>query len=987
MRSFRVLALALLGTAVLAASASAQQRRVSGRVAGPAGEPLSGATVLVVGTTAGTNTDEQGRFALAVPAGDVSLLVRRLGYKRATVRVPAAQSEVNVTLERDVLQLEAQVVTGVATTISKKNAANDIPVVSAQDLERVPAPSVENALAGKIAGAQVIQNSGAPGGGNQIRMRGVTSVFANANPLYVVDGVIVSDQTIQTGLNAVSQAAGGNGPSNQDNGVNRIADLNPNDIESIEVLKGASASAIYGSKASNGVIIIKTKTGSSGRTRFNFTQRIGTYAIENKIEPLRFDINAAPGAKNNPFDYIGASTAADSQFVRDNYNSCGGYCDMEQQLFGEHPLSYESNLSASGGTDRTRYFVSGLAKHDGGIEKNTGYDKQSIRLNLNQLVGSRLTLDVNSNLIHTITKRGVSNNDNTNITPYFVIAETPSWYDQRAKGGSYEPNPFTGGQFGANMFQTRDLLQTPEEVFRAIGSISGTYTAYTSQQQNLSIKLDAGVDQFGYHNRVVSPATLFFEPGDGLPGTNVDQNGTSTYANANLAVTHTYNPASGLFSATTAAGVQREIRNLATNAAIGRNCIVGQENVNRCTAVDAIPDREQSRELALFAQEELLTLNERLTLTGGLRAERSTRNGDVNKYYVYPKGAIAYRVPAFSVFDEFKLRLAVGKAGNQAPANFKFSPAVASVYSGFNALQIGAFRGAADIRPEIQTEVEGGIDMAMLDQRVSLSLTGYQKTVNDVVLLVTTPPSLGYSQLVLNAGQFRNRGIEAALNAQVLQIGRFNWVNHTTYARNVGIVTKLPVPQYTVPNNFGAGFGEGLLQEGQSITQIVGTDPNGNLAKYGDAAPAFTMGFGNELNFGPVRLYGLVDWSYGNSLVNITGFLFDALGTNPDTIQASRRLGQFSDGYAPYIEHASYAKLRELSLGYQVPQAWVNRLFGPQATTARVEFTGRNLLTWTNYSGIDPEVSNFGSQQISRFIDIAPYPPSRSFFLSINLGF
>jgi TonB-dependent SusC/RagA subfamily outer membrane receptor len=256
--------LALLASALFSSAADAQQRRISGRVtAAGSGEALGNAAVSVVGTTIGTYTAEDGSFQLLAPSGDVSLLVRRVGFKRSTARVTAAQSDVNVSLERDVLQLEAQVITGQATTVSTVNAANAITVVGAEQLARVPSPTIDNALQGKVPGAVISSNSGAPGGGTQIQIRGVTSINATSSPLYVVDGVIVSNTAILTGLNAVSQASraagAGNFSSTQDQQVNRVADLNANDIESIEVLKGASAGAIYGSKGSNGVIVITTK--------------------------------------------------------------------------------------------------------------------------------------------------------------------------------------------------------------------------------------------------------------------------------------------------------------------------------------------------------------------------------------------------------------------------------------------------------------------------------------------------------------------------------------------------------------------------------------------------------------------------------------------------------------------------------------------------------------------------------------------------------
>ena len=232
-----------------ASSAQAQQRRITGRVATvDGGAPLSSASITIVGSTTGTYTNEQGQFSIAAPATTVTLRVRRIGYQQRNVVVPVAQNDLLVTLVKDVLQLEAQVVTGTSTAVSSLNAANAVSTVTAEALTRVAAPTIDNALQGKIAGAMISSNSGAPGGGTQVQLRGVSSILGAYSPLYVVDGVIVNNSTINGGLNVITNASRGgnlgNMSSSQDQSVNRIADLNPNDIESIQVLKGPSASSI-----------------------------------------------------------------------------------------------------------------------------------------------------------------------------------------------------------------------------------------------------------------------------------------------------------------------------------------------------------------------------------------------------------------------------------------------------------------------------------------------------------------------------------------------------------------------------------------------------------------------------------------------------------------------------------------------------------------------------------------------------------------------
>jgi TonB-dependent starch-binding outer membrane protein SusC len=974
-----LLAIALL---VLASTSAEAQRRLTGTVTGTGtNEPVNSAQILVVGTAIGTLTTDQGQFTLNVPSGAVTLRVRRVGYRSKDVPVPADQGEVRITLDKDVLQLEAQVVTGAATRISNVNAANDVAVVTGDQLSRVPTPTIENALQGKVAGAQIYANSGAPGGGMQVRLRGVTSINGASDPLYVVDGVIVGNDVLQPGTNAILGASAGSNASSQDNGVNRIADLNPNDIESIEVLKGASASAIYGSKAANGVIIITTKSGQTGRTQFNVTQRLGTFDLSNKIGARRFTLQEA-------IDY--ADGIMTPEEVTDNWNRCNGFCDHEEQMFGENELSYETAMSVRGGNTNTKFFASGLAKHDGGIQKNTGYTKQSLRLNLNQAVGSRFNVQVNSNLIHTLTRRGLSNNDNVNVTPYFVIPSTPSFFDYRPVDGIYPVNPFTS----SNILQTRDRVKTPEEIYRLLGSVTATYQLLSGERQSLQLRADGGVDQYTQTNNLLSPREMHFEANDGLPGTATRQSGTTVLANASFGAVHQWY-GSG-WTATSSAGVQRSYSRHRSTNIVTRDLILGQENVDRGAATEVFENRDLIRGLAFYAQEEVLLLDERLLLTVGARGERSTANGDIDKFYLFPKGSVSYRVPTFSQFiNELKVRAAVGQSGNQPLYVYKYSPLVGAVYAGQNTVRAGvptAFLGQLGnpaIEPERQTEIELGTDITMWNSRASLALTGYQKTVSDLILLPVPAPSTGFTRRVINGGELRNRGIEASLGLTPIQTSLLGWISRTTFSKNVGEITELPadVPPFTV-GAFGFGYGQTRIEEGESPTQIIGSDLEGNLIKMGDAMPDFNIGFANDLTVGRFRLATLVDWQSGGDLVNITQNVYDAFGTAPDVEAATVRLETNNNGSArPYIQDGGYVKLREVALSYEVPDALVSRLFGGTARTLRLELSGRNLKTWSDYPGIDPEVSNFGNQNIIRYQDLAPFPPARSFFFTVDVGF
>ena len=1002
-------ALSLVALAAVAAQAQAQ-RRVTGIVSGEGNAPLSGASVQVIGTQNGVYTTEAGRFTVPVAAGAQTLRVRRIGYQARVVTVAAGQTDVgSVALARDVLQLEAQVVTGVGPTISRRNAANDVAVVSGAELNRVPQPTVDNALQGKIAGATVTQNSGAPGGGAQFRIRGANSILGNADPLLIVDGVIVSNDVIQPGTNAVLQASFGTvAASTQDNGVNRIADLNPNDIENIEVLKGASASQIYGSRASNGVIIVTTRKGQAGRPQFGLTQRAGGYSMLRELDERHYTLAEA---------YAAAAGKLDSASVQANYAACGGFCDHERELFGHSDLSYETDLSVRGGGSTAQYYVSGLVKRDGGLAVNTGYNKQSLRANLTTALGPRLNAQVSANLVHSLSQRGFTNNDNVNVTPYFVFPATPTWFDLRAKDGAYPVNPFTA----SNPLQTFALSRTPEEVWRQIGSVTADYSALTSDRQTLTLRFNGGIDFFNQQNNISAPATLQFETALPNPGLLTLQSGNNIYGNSALTLAHVYRPAGGS-SFTTSVGTQYEYRSQRVGNIVGQNVLAGQENLQNASAIQTFDFRLRQVDLAYYAQEEFLTLGERLLLTGALRAQRSTVNGNQDKYYVFPKASASYRIPGLpAAINEAKLRLAYGVAGNPPLITSQFTPVQTTVYGGQNAVIPGLRLGAANIHPELQRELEGGVDFTLFNNRATLGLTGYNRSLSDLLLEPTVAASRGVTQIDVNGGRMRNRGVEVSASGTLVQTPNVTWVPRLVFARNVNKVTALPdivghvqclnaartalqtdplqCPRGFTAGAFGFDLGQGRVEEGASLTQVVGTDtvPGTGCGagaatcvnyarKYGDTEPKFTLGFSNEVTVHGVRLYALLDWRYRFAIVNITQNTYDFFGALADTAGSARRLSQYLVT-APYIQDGTFLMLREVTVGYTLPAALAQRVLRGRASSLSLELSGRNLALSTKYQGLTPEVSNFGNNNVIRNQDLAPYPQSRSYFLSLNVGF
>jgi len=962
----------VLGTLV-GSSAAAQVRQVAGTVTNSqTTQGIAEATVAVQGTQIVAQAGPDGRYTLNAPANTLILVTRAIGFKAHTDTIPLGVETVNVTLEPDIFKLEEVVVTGQSTGIQKQNLPNAVATVSAGELTRAPTGTLESALQGKIPGALIQANSGAPGGGIQVNLRGVSTITGDVNNLFVIDGVVVSNDAIPNGADAVTAAQAGGNPRNQDNPVNRIADLNPEDIERIEVLKGGSAAAIYGSKANNGVVIITTKRGQLGKPQFSLTQRLGTFWRANELGQRTF------GSLEEALSVFSDTATVTSLFQQ------GRTFDIEKQIYGRHDLSYETSASVSGGTETTKYFISGLVKNDEGIAVNTGYKKQSLRANIDQELANWINLSVNTNVIHSRSQRGLSNNDNSGTSPYLVFPFTPNFIDLSATGDEitdFPLNPFER----SNPIQTFNFLKNEEDTWRALGAVTARMALKSTPRHNVSLITIAGVDYFNQENDFVSPPQLEYEPNDGQAGTVVL--GKAANLNLNLAVNgnYTYTPESGRFQSTTSFGMQYEDRDLDATRILARTLLAGQENPDQAASLSVLQDDHPVRDLGIYGQEEVLLFDRKLLLTAGLRADRSSTNGDTDKFHFYPKAAVSYRfIKPFGGLDEIKLRGAFGQTGNQPLFGSKFSPDTTGTIGGLFGVLPGNRAGDPFIKPERQSEIEAGFDAQLGGGRAEVNFSVYQRIISDLLLEQTLPPSSGQETRIFSSdSRLRNRGIEASLTLSPIQSRDVNWLFRTTFFKNKTVITRLSVPTYQT-GGFALALGTYQIEQGKSATQIFGSE-----GLIGDATPDFQMSFSSDLDYKRFTFGFLFDWKQGGDVINLTEFLYDAGQNSVDYVgpgQERQRL--FNSGISQvYVQDGSYLKLREVTLAYNLPESFTRGLFGSSVRHARLSVSGRNLLRFTGYRGLDPEVSNFGNQAIVRNIDVAPFPPSRSFFFSIDLGF
>ncbi len=991
-RMWVVCSLAIL----LAGAAEAQTRTIKGTVSDVAnGDPVAGATVQIAGTTLSATTAADGRFSIAdAPAATVKLSVASAGYRATTGDLPEGQSEMKVGLQREMA--EEIVVTGRASKTERRHLAVSIATVKGDELTDVPAQTVEQALQGKVAGANIQRNDGAPGGGTQVRLRGVSSINASPEPLFVIDGMIVSNAAIPSGIfNLTKSNQGGNHSTQQDSLTNRMADFNPEDIESIEVLKGAAAAAIYGSKASNGVIIITTKRGQAGPPRLELTQRFGVSTLAREIGSRTFhsqaDVEAAfPGLGKNYSPTV--------------YNH-------DAELAGRHDLASETILSVGGGSKDFRYFVTGSVKNDPGIIDNTGYQKQALRVNLGKDISDAWALNFSSNLVHSDARRGLTNNDNANVSNWVVLAGTPSFVNLNPNpDGTFPKNPFSSNF--ANPLQTIALMNNNEGVWRFTSSADSSARLYKDDQQQLRFLVNGGVDRFQQENDILFPPELFFEqaPVTPLPGAAGYASTAGLSLNLGLNLVHDWKPSSGLYTANTSGGFQYESTDLRTFRLFSQNLSGGQSNIDAGTQSSINESRARVHDRGGYLQEEVLLLEKRLALTAGLRGETSSANGDPNAIYFYPKASASYNFqsPAQNV-DLVKVRAAYGETGNHPLYGSRFTSLQANDNLGgvpgigvnFNCSPAapgnGACAGDANIRPERAREIEVGTEISAFEGTANLEVNLYQRTIVDLLLQRAIPASSGWTAQWSNGGVLRNRGIEVALNLEPRLPEELKLKSTLAFSRNVSEVRSLPGGTF-ITGGFGALLGVYQIEQGASVTQIVGdAGPKADgtccvIKKIGDSEPDFLVHFSNRLGWRGFTLSFLLDWQYGSSIINLTHLLYDLNQNTGDWDTTGKaRFAHWSNGGKgfnadAYVESASFLKMREITVSYDFPAASVSRLWNV-AKKLRLSVSARNLFTITPYSSWDPEVSNFANQPVYRNIEVTPYPASRSFWTSLDLGF
>ena len=1000
-------------------STFAQERRVTGKVTSAEdNNGLPGVSVVAKGTTQGTQTDADGNYSISLPANIGTLVYSFVGVATQEVNV-GSRSTVNVTLSNDSRSLDEVVVTGYGAQ-SKRNLTGNIARVASKDIENIPVPSVEQAIQGKVAGVQITSLNGKVGQGLQIRVRGNSSVTASSQPLYVVDGIPITsaDQSSTTAP------------------TNPIADLNPNDIESLEILKDASASAIYGSRASNGVVLITTKRGRAGKTTFDVSAYTGsskptrvktflnTQQYVELFEEARANsvalklIGTTPTSIQNRFTRYAAGDRTGWEGPNPKYNT-----DWQQEAFQDAP-SQQYDLSARGGDAKTRFFVSGQYFDQNGIIIKNRFRRLSGRVNLDHSATERLTIGVNLNIAHS--KNDRVSNDNAFSTPMQIVALPPLHpvVDPRTNQVSADYTLYY------NPLLNRDFAALQARVYRIVGSAYAEYKLLPG----LLFRTEFGTDILSqqedeYYGRETSRNT-------GAPnglGTNSFRQIVNSTTNNYFSFGRNFGEKHDL-DATLGMSYQESRSNFNSVSKQQFPSNAYKQLVSGAKVTDGTGTETRFNFLSYFARANY-RFNNRYLLGVSARVDGSSRFGTNNRYGVFPAASVGWIITeepfmkSLPVLSLLKLRASYGLTGNAEIANFG-SLALYSAAAGYAGVpgQTPDQIANPDLTWEKTLQTDIGLEFGLLNNRISGEIDYYVKNTTGLLLGVNVPGSSGFRTQLRNVGKMENKGVEFVFNSSNL-VGAFKWNTSFNVAYNTNKVTDLggttingsflnraqegqPLGVFVGPEYAGVDVQNGdalyyLNTENAAGGRDRTTTNDYNAAQFvplGNPSPKFIGGVTNTFSFKGVDLNVLFNGQFGNYIYNGGGKFQSANGDFFDNqtadqlnrwrqagdvtnIPQARLLGGNGTGESSrYLSKGDFVRLRTLTLGYSLPTSLISRA---KLSRVRLYVTGQNLLTFTDYNGWDPEVNSdaYTGNAVNIGVDFYSAPQPRTIIVGLQIGF
>ncbi|MEM9528253.1 MAG: TonB-dependent receptor, partial [Bacteroidota bacterium] len=979
-----------------------QAQTVTGTIVDEDGTALIGATVLVEGTTTGTVSDIDGNFSVAIPANAEALTFSYTGFAPQTIPLVSGQTVYSVTMVSDAIGLADVIVIGYSP-VKRKDLVGSVASIDGGDVGREAGATVQSALR-QAAGVVVQQSNGAPGSGFNIRVRGSTSITASNEPLFVVDGVpIIAGSFSQVGVGGQE--------------TNALADINPSDIESMEILKDASTTAIYGSRAANGVVLITTKSGKAGKTKIDFNSSYGFN------EPIKLiDV----------VDNVGYTDYVEERYGFRNVALFGGNLDTtafsnwQELIFDNNPITTQ-NISMSGGDAKTKFYTALTYDDNQGILNNTRFRRYSARLNLDHMATEKLRTNFNLGFTNSNTDR--LQNDNNIFGAVSAAILLPPAIPVQNPDGSY------GTAFGLeNPVAASEEYKHKLRNNRVIGNLSATY--FIIDQLSFTAKL--GGDIIDVRETVFEPSVLQSSPQGGI------QEGSTSNIRLINEYTLNYNGSFGSTLVNAVAGAVFQRDEIRRTLLAGNDLPTNDFPSADAAAVPASVNGDFSGDvLNSYIGSVNFSNSNSLYLTASFRADGSSRFIN-DKWGFFPGVAAGYNFAANNKIPEFdllKVRASWGLTGNNNIGNFAtrelFGAGATYVDApGFAPTQIGN----PELVWETTSQFNVGLDLGLVKNRISATFDFYIKETSDLILNRPIPTTSGFTTVPTNVGDMRNVGFEASLSFVNVQQKDFNWTTTLFGAINrnevlslfndqpldFGFATRI-APGEPIGSFFGLET-DGIFQNQGEIDAVnalnterdyqIGVAPgdfrfvdqnddgiinDDDRTFIGNALPDFTGGVDNKLSWKGLELDFFFQFNLGNEVYNNNLAFAEGLNSvfAPTVRSFEGAWREEGDGNMfpritggsgasnnrqesdRFVEDGSFVRLKSATLAYSLPTSFLK---ATNIRSLRVYISGTNLITWTNYSWYDPEVNTFGDSNVALGTDFLTYPLARTIQFGINLG-
>jgi len=991
---------------------------VSGKITDQAGASLPGVNILVKGTSTGTTSDVSGKYTLRVANESSVLVFSFVGYTSQEL-VVGSRSTIDVVMAEDARALEEVVVIGYGT-VNKSDLTGSVSSIGSKEIRAFPVQSVDQALSSRAAGVVVTQASGAPGGAVTVRVRGANSIQAGSEPLYVIDGVpVYSDND--------ASSSGGNRVSS-----NALASINPSDIESVEVLKDASGTSIYGSRGSNGVVLITTRRGKAGNTKIDYE---GSHSLQMPAKLMDM-LNATEYAQYQNLRAI--SRGQSVPFA--NPAQLGEGVNWQEETMRTGSIA-NHQLSFTGGNERTTFAVMGGYFKNNGIIKNTDFERYSLRVNLDsRFLNDKLRLGVSSMISRTGTNAVPTDRGGPGGAIITILGQSPIG-PVFNPDGSYTFEPYDG------RFLTNPLAEVQEVIDRDQGTrmLGNLYLQYQITK-DLSFKTSLGLDLVS-NNRVTYYSDL----------TRLGRERTRSYELGTRDITNilnenilNYSKAFGVHQFNVLAGYTYQTDNNRFAAVQSNGFSFNDFSINNIQN-GVLPQIPVSGKRQWVLHSYLARVNYNLMnkylFTFTVRRDGSSRFGETNKWAAFPAVAFAWKLSEegfmknITQITDAKFRVSYGVTGN---SEIQVGQSLASLGTSQYLLNDNVVPTVAQNRvanPNLRWEstamFNAGLDFGILDDKVTFTMDYFINQTRNLLLNVALPPSSGFGTALQNAGTLQNRGFEFATNVIAMDKKDFRWdisANMSLLSNKVTDLASTPsfysfVGSHLGPEGsyvsvgqpLGGWFGYdyiGLWQNADEIARnpsIAGIDKPGypryrdvngdgtidisDRTYLGDPNPRVVLGLNTTLRYKGFDVNIFVRGAYGQKIRNLQASehadgvgnynqyraVLDAwspqnTGATRPIIDATREFPSFFRRSNFFIENGSFTRLQNLSIGYTLPSV-------KHIRSARVYVSGQNLFVITKYTGFDPEVSNGGQSPLNRGDDYDAYPRPRTFTFGVQLGF